>query len=421
MVQIGTTGHRVVVTGLGIISPLGLNTSDTWNAVVNGRSGIDYITSFDAEAFDTRFAAEVKGFTPEDYLDRKLARRMDRFSQFAAVAAMEACHQANLEPRSMDRYSVHVVVGSGVGGINTLTEQHRVLMERGPRRVTPFLIPMMLADMGSAQVSMVTGAMGANYCVTSSCSSGADAIGIGWDMIRHGRAEVVLAGGTEAPITPLTVAGFNALRALSRKNDDPQRASQPFNRSRDGFVLAEGSAILVLESEEHAEARGAEPLAELRGYAATSDSHHLTEPNPTGQSAAAAVTAALAAAQLSPVDVDYLNAHGTSTPLNDWHETKALKLALGEDAYRIPISSTKSMTGHLLGAGGALEAALCAIALREGLMPPTINLDDPDDECDLDYVPHNARKGDLDVILSNSFGFGGHNSVIILTRPDLGD
>ena len=421
MVQIGTTGHRVVVTGLGIISPLGLNTSDTWDAVVNGRSGVDYITSFDAEAFDTRFAAEVKGFTPEDYLDRKLARRMDRFSQFAAVAAMEACQQANLEPRSMDRYSVHVVVGSGVGGINTLTEQHRVLMERGPRRVTPFLIPMMLADMGSAQVSMVTGAMGANYCVTSSCSSGADAIGIGWDMIRHGRAEVVLAGGTEAPITPLTVAGFNALRALSRKNDDPQRASQPFNRSRDGFVLAEGSAILVLESEEHAEARGAEPLAELRGYAATSDSHHLTEPNPTGQSAAAAVTAALAAAQLSPVDVDYLNAHGTSTPLNDWHETKALKLALGEDAYRIPISSTKSMTGHLLGAGGALEAALCAVALREGLMPPTINLDDPDEECDLDYVPHNARKGDLDVILSNSFGFGGHNSVIILTRPDLGD
>ena len=421
MVQIGTTGHRVVVTGLGMISPLGLNTSDTWNAVVNGRSGIDYITSFDAEAFDTRFAAEVKGFNPEDYLDRKLARRMDRFSQFAAVAAMEACQQANLEPRSMDRYSVHVVVGSGIGGINTLTEQHRVLMERGPRRVTPFLIPMMLADMGSAQVSMVTGAMGANYCVTSSCSSGADAIGIGWDMIRHGRAEVVLAGGTEAPITPLTVAGFNALRALSRQNDDPQRASQPFNRSRDGFVLAEGSAILVLESEEHAEARGAEPLAELRGYAATSDSHHLTEPNPTGQSAAAAVTAALAAAQLSPVDVDYLNAHGTSTPLNDWHETKALKLALGEDAYRIPISSTKSMTGHLLGAGGALEAALCAVALRDGMMPPTINLDDPDDECDLDYVPHNARKGDLDVILSNSFGFGGHNSVIILTRPDLGD
>jgi 3-oxoacyl-[acyl-carrier-protein] synthase II len=419
MASNGVAGHRVVVTGLGMISPLGLNTSDTWDGIANGQSGIDYITGFDAEAFDTRFAAEVKGFNPEDYLDRKDARRMDRFAQFAAVAAQEACQQAGLEPRSMDRYSIHVVVGSGIGGISTLTEQHQVLLERGPRRVTPFLIPMMLADMGSAQVSMVTGAMGANYCVTSSCSSGADAIGIGWDMIRHGRAEVVLAGGAEAPITPLSVAGFNALRALSRRNDAPQQASQPFNRNRDGFVLAEGAAVLVLESLEHAQARGAEPLVELRGYAATSDSHHLTEPNPTGQSAAAAVTNALEEAHLSSGDVDYLNAHGTSTPLNDWHETKALKLALGDDAYRIPISSTKSMTGHLLGAGGALEAALCAVALRKGLMPPTINLDDPDDECDLDYIPLAARQRELNVVMSNSFGFGGHNSVIVLSRPGL--
>lgn len=344
---------------------------------------------------------------------------MDRFAQFAAVAAQEACAQAELNPREMDRYSVHVVVGSGIGGISTLTEQHRVLLDRGPRRVTPFLIPMMLADMGSAQVSMVTGAMGANYCITSSCSSGADAIGVGWDMIRHGKAEVVLAGGAEAPVAPLSVAGFNALRALSRQNDNPQRASQPFNRNRDGFVLAEGSAIMVLESVEHAAARGAEPIAELRGYAATSDSHHLTEPNPTGQSAATAVTEALASAGLQPSDVDYLNAHGTSTPLNDWHETKALKLALGDEAYRIPVSSTKSMTGHLLGAGGALEAALCTRVLAEGVMPPTINLHDPDDECDLDYVPNSARSGDLNVVLSNSFGFGGHNSVIVLTRPGL--
>ena len=412
-------GSRVAVTGLGMISPLGLNIADTWDGIANGKSGIDYITGFDAAAFDTRFAAEVKGFEPERYLDRKDARRMDRFAQFAAVAAQEACRQADLEPRTMDRYSVHVVVGSGIGGIGTLTEQHKVLLERGPRRVTPFLIPMMLADMGSAQVSMVTGAMGANYCITSSCSSGADAIGIGWDMIRHGRAEVVLAGGAEAPIAPLSVAGFNALRALSRRNDDPQGASQPFNKRRDGFVLAEGAAMLVLESWEHAAARGAEPLAELRGYAATSDSHHLTEPNPTGQSAAQAVTDALAAAGLSAGDVNYLNAHGTSTPLNDWHETKALKLALGDDAYRIPVSSTKSMTGHLLGAGGALEAALCAVALKRGLMPPTINLDDPDDECDLDYVPLTARAAELKVVMSNSFGFGGHNSVIILTNPDL--
>ncbi|MCY3691214.1 MAG: beta-ketoacyl-ACP synthase II [Chloroflexota bacterium] len=415
----GSSGQKVVVTGLGMVSPLGLNSSDSWDAVSAGRSGIDYITSFDAETFDTRFAAEVKGFDPENYLERKDARRMDRFAQFAAVAAQEACRQADLEPREMDRYSVHVIIGSGIGGLSTLTEQHQVLLERGPRRVSPFLIPMMLADMGSAQVSMVTGAMGANYCITSSCSSGADAIGAGWELISKGRADVVLAGGAEAPITPLGVAGFNALRALSRQNDHPQRASQPFNRSRDGFVLAEGAAVLVLESADHAAARGAEPLAELRGYAATSDSHHLTEPNPTGQSAAAAVTAALDAAQLSPSDVDYLNAHGTSTPLNDWHETKALKLALGDQAYRIPVSSTKSMTGHLLGAGGALEAALCTVALGNGIMPPTINLDDPDDECDLDYVPNAARPADLNVVLSNSFGFGGHNSVIVLTRSGL--
>ena len=419
MTNNGVPRQKVVVTGLGMISPLGLTISDSWEAVAAGQSGIDYITSFDAEAFDTRFAAEVKGFDPENYLDRKDARRMDRFAQFAAVAAQEACQQANLEPRDMDRYSVHVIIGSGIGGLSTLTEQHRVLLDRGPRRVSPFLIPMMLADMGSAQVSMVTGAMGANYCITSSCSSGADAIGAGWELISNGRADVVLAGGAEAPITPLGVAGFNALRALSRQNDNPQRASQPFNRHRDGFVLAEGAAVLVLESAEHAAARGAEPLAELRGYGATSDSHHLTEPNPTGQSAATAVTAALDAAGLAASDVDYLNAHGTSTPLNDWHETKALKLALGDEAYRIPVSSTKSMTGHLLGAGGALEAALCTVALGKGVMPPTINLDEPDEECDLDYVPNTARPADLSVILSNSFGFGGHNSVLVLTRPDL--
>ena len=419
MTDNGAPGRRVVVTGLGMVSPLGLDVSDTWDAIAAGQSGIDYITGFDAEAFDTRFAAEVKGFNAENYLDRKEARRMDRFAQFAAVAAQEACRQADLNPRGMDRYSVHAVIGSGIGGISTLTEQHQVLLERGPRRVTPFLIPMMLADMGSAQVSMVTGAMGANYCITSSCSSGADAIGTGWDLIRHGKAEVVLAGGAEAPIAPLSVAGFNALRALSRQNDNPQRASQPFNRHRDGFVLAEGAAVMVLESADHAATRGVEPLAELRGYAATSDSHHLTEPNPTGQSAAAAVTAALASAGLTPEDVDYLNAHGTSTPLNDWHETKALKLALGDQAYRIPVSSTKSMTGHLLGAGGALEAVVCVMAMRQGLMPPTINLDEPDEECDLDYVPNTARPAELNVALSNSFGFGGHNSVIVLARADL--
>jgi 3-oxoacyl-[acyl-carrier-protein] synthase II len=343
---------------------------------------------------------------------------MDRFAQFAAVAAQEACRQANISLEREDPFRVGVIVGSGIGGIGTLSSQFDVLRERGPKRVTPFLIPMMLGDMASAQVSMVTGSMGANYCVVSSCSSGADALGQGWEMIRQGRADVVLAGGSEAPITPIAVAGFNSLRALSRHNENPPGASRPFNQGRDGFVMGEGSAILVLESREHMEQRGATPLAELRGYGATSDAHHLTEPNPTGQSAANAIKLALDAAGVDASEIDYLNAHGTSTPLNDWQETKAIKLALGEEAYRVPISSTKSMTGHLLGAGGALEAAFCVQALRHGVIPPTINLVEPDPECDLNYTPLQARHQSINVTMSNSFGFGGHNSVLVLSRPD---
>ena len=372
------TTHRVFVTGLGVISPLGLDTQSTWAGIVEGNSGIDYITAFDTEGFDTTFAAEVKGFNPENYLERKESRRMDRFAQFAAVAAQEACRQAGLNLASEDPFRVGAIIGSGIGGILTLSQQYDVLRDRGPRRVTPFLIPMMLGDMASAQVSMVTGSMGANYCVVSSCSSGADALGQGWEMIRRGQADVVMAGGSEAPIVPIAVAGFNSLRALSRFNEDPPRASKPFNRDRDGFVMGEGSAVLILESEEHLKQRGATPLAELRGYGATSDAHHLTEPNPTGRSAANAIRLALEAAGVDVAEVDYLNAHGTSTPLNDWQETKAIKLAMGEEAYRVPISSTKSMTGHLLGAGGALEAALCVRAIQESVIPPTINLVDPD-------------------------------------------
>ena len=410
--------HRVFITGIGVVSPLGLDLASTWSAVTRGQSGIDYITAFDTEGFDTRFAAEVKGFDPEAYLDRKDARRMDRFAQFAVVAAQEACKQAGLDRKSMDQYRTGVIVGSGIGGIVTLTQQQEVLSARGPRRVTPFLIPMMLGDMASAQVSMATGAMGANFCVVSSCSSGADALGQGWEMIRRGQADVVLAGGSEAPITPLAVAGFNSCRALSRFNEDPQRASRPFNRDRDGFVMGEGSAMLVLESEEHARQRGATPLARLQGYGATSDAYHLTEPGPTGQSAARAVLMALKAAGVDPSEIDYLNAHGTSTPMNDRQETRALKLALGEEAYRIPISSTKSMTGHLLGAGGALEAAICVLAIRNGIIPPTTNLVNPDPECDLDYTPLKARQQEINVCVSDSFGFGGHNSVLVLTKPD---
>lgn len=409
---------NVVITGIGAVSPLGLDAPTTWAELVLGHSGIDFIKSFDSEGFETRFAAEVDGFNPEDYLDRKDARRMDRFAQFAVVAAQEACKQAGFDPKSMDQYRTGVIVGSGIGGIITLTQQQEVLSAKGPRRVTPFLIPMMLGDMASAQISMATGAMGVNFCVVSSCSSGADALGQGWEMIRRGQVDVVLAGGSEAPITPLAVAGFNSCRALSRFNEDPKRASRPFNRDRDGFVMGEGSAILVLESEEHAKQRGAMPLARLQGYGATSDAYHLTEPGPTGQSAATAVLMALKAAGVDPSEIDYLNAHGTSTPMNDRQETKALKLALGEEAYRVPISSTKSMTGHLLGAGGALEAAICVMAIQDGIMPPTANLVDPDPECDLDYTPLKARQQEINVCVSDSFGFGGHNSVLVFTKPD---
>jgi len=316
--------HRVFITGLGIVSPLGLDTDTTWSRLQKGHSGIDYITAFDSEGFDTRFAGEVKGFDPESYLERKESRHMDRFAQLAVVAAQEACRQAGLDPKKSDPYRVGVIIGSGIGGIITLSQQMEVLSQRGPKRVSPFLIPMMLADMASAQVSMVTGCMGTNYCVVSSCASGADALGQGWEMIRRGQEDVVLAGGSEAPINPIAIAGFNSMRALSRFNEDPQKASRPFDTNRDGFVMAEGAAVLVLESQESAESRGVTPLAEIKGYGATSDAHHLTEPGPAGQSAARAITLALNSAGIEPSEVDYLNAHGTSTPLNDRQETKAV-------------------------------------------------------------------------------------------------
>ena len=406
-----------MITGMGIISPLGLDVATTWDGIINGRSGVDFITAFDSEGFDTQFAAEVKGFDPESYLDRKNARRMDRFAQFAAVAAQEACRQAGLEPGSVDPYRVGVIIGSGIGGISTLSQQHEILIDRGPKRVSPFLIPMMLGDMASAQVSMVTGSMGANYCAVSSCSSGADALGQGWAMIRRGQEDIVLAGGSEAPLVPVAVAGFNALRALSRFNEDPAKASRPFDVQRDGFVMGEGAAVLVLESEESANRRGVTPLAEIKGYAATSDAYHLTEPMASGESAARAMSNALEEAGVDPSEVDYINAHGTSTPLNDRHETMAIKVALGEEAYRVPLSSTKSMTGHLLGSGGALEACFCVLAMENSIIPPTINLNDPDPDCDLDYTPNQARPKEINVTISNSFGFGGHNSVLVFGKP----
>ena len=407
---------RVVITGIGTINPLGHNTENTWQQIINGESGVDFLTSFDTEGFDTRFGAEVKGFVPEDKLDRKDARRMDRFAQFAGVAALEACESANLSPQTLKPYELSVIIGSGIGGIVTLSEQHNILSEKGPRRVSPFLIPMMLGDMASAQVSMMTGAMGANYCVVSSCSSGADAIGQAWYAIKSGQSEIILAGGAEAPLTPIAVAGFNSLRALSRFNENPKQASRPFDIKRDGFVMGEGSAILVLESEEHAINRGATPLAILSSYGSSSDAHHLTEPNPTGKTAAQAINNALSAAKISPDQIDYLNAHGTSTPLNDTQETKAIKLALGESSSNLHISSTKSMTGHLLGAGGALEAALCVKAIQDSIIPPTITLEEPDPLCDLDYTANQSKNKTINTCMSNSFGFGGHNSVLIFSK-----
>ena len=411
--------HRVMVTGMGIISPLGLDVESTWDGIVNGRSGVDLITAFDTEGFDTHFAAEVKAFDPENYLERKEARRMDRFAQFAAVAAQQACAQAGLERGTVDPYRVGVIIGSGIGGISTLSQQHEILIERGPKRVSPFLIPMMLGDMASAQVSMVTGSMGANYCLVSSCSSGADALGQAWAMIRRGQEDIVLAGGSEAPLVPVAVAGFNALRALSRFNENPAGASRPFDVNRDGFVMGEGAAVLVLESEESAKKRGATILGEIKGYAATSDAHHLTEPLASGESAARAMTKALEEAGVTAADVDYVNAHGTSTPLNDRHETAAIKVSLGEDAYRVPVSSTKSMTGHLLGSGGALEACFCLLGMENSIIPPTINLKEADPSCDLDYTPNTARPQELNVTVSNSFGFGGHNSVLVFGKPGM--
>ena len=411
---------RVFITGVGVVSPLGLDLTTTWDGLVDGVSGINYITSFNTDEFDTKIAGEVKNFDAAAYLDLKNSRRMDRFAQFAAVATQQATQQAELHLDLVDPYKVSVILGSGIGGITTLSQQYEVLHEKGPKRVSPFLIPMMLGDMGSAQVSMIMGALGTNYCPVSSCSSGADAIGHGMGLIQRGETEIVIAGGSEAPICPIAIAGFSSMRALSRQNSDPAKSSRPFDSQRDGFVMAEGAAILILESHQSVVQRGVKPLAELAGYGATSDAHHVTEPAPEGRRAAKAMKLAINSASLHPDEVDYINAHGTSTSLNDRLETQAIKTALGEEAFNVPISSTKSMTGHMLGAGGALEAAICIKAIEHGTIPPTINLDNPDPECDLDYTPQVARSKQVRVAMSNSFGFGGHNSVLIFTAVDNG-
>jgi 3-oxoacyl-[acyl-carrier-protein] synthase II len=405
-------GTRIVVTGIGMVSPIGLSADTTWDSLLAGRSGVDYISSFDPEPFETQIAAEVKGFEPTDFLDRKEARRMDRFVQFAAVAAQEAVTRASLDMEKEDAERVAVMIGSGIGGIRTLSHELQVMLERGPSKVNPFLIPMMLGDMASGMVSIMLGAKGPNFSAISSCATGADTIGEAFEIIRRGDADVAIAGGSEAAICPIGIAGFNACSALSRRNNEPQKASRPFDADRDGFVMGEGGSILVLESLEHALARGAEPLAELAGYGATADANHITQPSPEGEGGARAMRLALKKAGLAPKDVDYINAHGTSTPMNDKFETIAIKSVFGTDAYKIPISSTKSMTGHLLGAGGALEAAICVLVVSRGAIPPTINLDNLDPDCDLDYTPNTPRMGAVNTAISTSLGFGGHNTCL---------
>ena len=405
--------NRVVVTGIGVISPVGLNAKTTWESLLAGKSGIDQITTFDTDGFDTTIAAEVKGFDVTGFVSRKEARHMDRFVQLAVGATVEAVQNSGIKivPENSERVSV--MITSGIGGIITLSEQVGVLNTKGPSRINPFLVPMMLPDMASGQVSMILGAKGPNYTAVSACSSGGDTIGLAFEAIRRGEVDTVLAGGAEACICPIGVAGFNACHALSKRNDDPQKASRPFDAERDGFVIGEGAAVLVLESMDSAIKRDATVLAELVGYGATADAYHITQPAPEGEGGARAMRLALKSARVKPCEVDYINAHGTSTPMNDKYETMAMKTVFGEDAYKIPISSTKSMTGHLLGASGALEAAACVMAITNWAIPPTINLEYPDIDCDLDYTPHLPRRGRIKTVMSNSFGFGGHNSSLV--------
>ena len=407
---------RVVVTGMGAVTPVGNDVPTMWKNVVEGRSGVGKITLFDASDLETQIAAEVKGFDPVALLGAKAARRMDRYTQFALAATQEAVADAGLTFGPGDNERVAVIIGTGIGGMATLVQQVRLLDETGPRRVSPFFIPMVLSDSAAGQVAIAFGIRGPNMAIISACASGANCIGEAAEMIRHGRVDKAICGAAEASILRLAIAAFNIMGAVSRRNDDPTRACRPFDANRDGFVMAEGAGIVILERPEDALARGAHLYAEIIGYGSSADAYHITAPLEDGAGAALAMRTALTSADLVPSDVDYINAHGTSTPLNDRAETLAIKSVFGDHAYRLAVSSTKSVTGHLLGASGAVEAIITAKALQEGILPPTINYETPDPECDLDYVPNRARQAPLRVAISNSFGFGGHNACLALRR-----
>ena len=404
--------NRVVVTGMGAVTPCGIGVENFWAGLLKGVSAADYITHFDATNYSTRFACEVKDFDPEKYIDPKKISRMDRFTQFAVVSAKEALEMSGLKVEGDLKKDVGVIIGSGIGGIMTTEKNIKLLLERGPRRISPFLIPMMITNMAGGEIAIQYGFQGPNFAVSSACASASHAIGVAFRLIQNGEAKVMVTGGSDAAITPISHGAFCRIGALSKRNDDPAHASRPFDKERDGFVMAEGAGILVFEEMEFARARGAEILAEVVGFGQSDDAYHQTAPEPTGEIAAYTIQKALDDGKISKEEVDYINAHGTSTPYNDRGETAAIKKVFGERAKKIPVSSTKSVTGHLLGATGAVELVATIMAMRKSIIPPTINYKVPDPECDLDYVPNEARQKEIKVALSNSFGFGGHNAVI---------
>jgi 3-oxoacyl-[acyl-carrier-protein] synthase II len=408
--------ERVVVTGLGVVSPVGLNAPDFWKGLCEGQSGVGKITKFDASDFDTRIAAELKGFNPEDYMDRKDAKRSDPFAQYAVAAATEAVQEAKLDLESVDKDRVGVIIGTGIGGIGTFENQHTILVEKGPSRVSPFFIPMMIGDMAAGQVSMKFLAKGPNFATVSACASGAHAIGEAFRILQNGNADAIIAGGSEATITPMAMAGFCSMKAMSTRNDEPERASRPFDKERDGFVMGEGAGIVILETLTHALARGARIYSEIVGYAATADAYHVTAPAPQGEGAARAMKLALLDAGLPPESIQYINAHGTSTPLNDKLETTAVKAVFGDHVRKLVLGSTKSMTGHLLGAAGGIEFIVCTLSIRDSIIPPTINYEFPDEDCDVDCAPNKARRQEVIVAMSNSLGFGGHNTTLVVKK-----
>lgn len=408
--------RRVVVTGMGAVSPLGLDTTSLWEGIHTAKSGIAPVTLCDVSNLETRFAGEVKGFDATNYMDRKDVRRNDRFIHFAVAAASEAIRMAGISNTTVPAEDIGVIIGSGMGGLTTLSENIHTMTEKGPGRVSPFMVPAMITNMAAGQVSMMHGFKGPNYCPTSACATAAHAIGEAAEMIRRGVASIMVAGGSEAVITPIGIAGFNANKALSTRNDSPETASRPFDATRDGFVMAEGGAVLILEDYEIAVSRGATIYAELIGYGLSADAHHITSPAPGGEGAGRAMKLALKQAAINPSDVNYINAHGTSTHAGDIAETMAIKSVFGDHAYKLAVSSSKSQLGHLIGAAGAIEAVICVLAMQHSILPPTINLHTPDPECDLDYVANAARAGRIDVAVSNSFGFGGHNVSLALRR-----